>query len=146
MIIFCSTPTASFKFGSQRQHEVRVVCDAFGRERYFVDGELVHSAWSYRFSARRSFQAHGHHIQVNIDVDMKGARGQAIVDGQLVEADLFAAFNEQMRNPPPVRSRKVTIALWVLILLIFYFAFEYRDSKRLPPRDDNYVSVGHTQG
>jgi hypothetical protein len=94
-----------------------VECGYFGGERYYVDEALVLKRWSFSMGGTRQFDAAGHRIEVRVKVGMRGATGDAFVDGQLKASDLFSAFNSALKSQ---RERPVSLwgylGLWVALV------------------------------
>jgi hypothetical protein len=110
-------PSATFRFGPAREHEVSLVCGYFGTERYFVNGRLVRSQWSLHPTGSREFQAFGHRVRIDLSANLKRVEANAFVDGELVATDLFAKLNEQFARQRQPRS------LLVAVLVGFVAAF-----------------------
>ncbi|MES2947154.1 MAG: hypothetical protein V4858_01300 [Pseudomonadota bacterium] len=106
-------PTATFHFGSNNEHEARVVCGYLGAERYFVDGKLAHEHWSLKPKVVRQFEVHGHTIRIDFSANLNEIKAKAFVDGELIAADLFAAWNQWFK------PQRRALALFIT----FSFAF-----------------------
>jgi hypothetical protein len=128
--------TASFHFGPLRQHHAKATFGPIGRERYFVNGHLVHSNWSLALTGVREFIAEGHRVQIRVSVGLRAAHGEAWVDGKLVEPELFAAFNSKLFERRSARRStlrhgrlsfrqwSLRVALWFVVSLLVFKALK----------------------
>lgn len=90
-------PTSTCRFlGKTGEHELTVKCGFFGNETFLVDGKLVHSHFSLRFTGERQFSAEGRMLTVRFTLQSLMTRADVFVDGKLVGEDLFADFNQSM--------------------------------------------------
>lgn len=146
-----STLTASFPIGVPATHEVRIAWSPWGRERYFVDGELVLSAWNLQMSAIRQFGAHGHAIEVRLAMTLTRIDASAYVDGQLVASDLFPDFNAKLqqrtagREPSTGRAWWAEVALWSAIALTAFNGVNYFERRRAGPDKPEYQPLDAAQ-
>lgn len=86
--------TSSFRFGNAEQHEFKVVFSYLGREQYFVNDKLHHSHFSVLPRGVRKFKAHGHEIEIRIDVGFRKLEAVALVDGVVVNDNLLEAAKQ----------------------------------------------------
>ncbi len=125
-------PRASFRFGPTSQHEVEIQCGYFGSEKYFVDGDLILSHWSFKPAGVRRFSVHGHNIEIRLTVTLKGAHADAFVDNPLVAKDLFAEFNGRLaphRSGPPWL---VMVAAWFVVAIAIFTGLKFFDHQPHP--------------
>jgi hypothetical protein len=113
-------PSAAFRFGPSGEHECKIVCDYLGKERYFVDGELVKEQRSMSMSGVREFTAKGYSIAVHVAVHARGATGKAFVNGTPVAENLFSEFNEMLADRDGGWVLLVRIIMWVLGALVVF--------------------------
>ena len=135
-------PSASFQFGSNDEHNFRIVCGYFGKEQYFVNGKLIASFWSFRLHGIRSFNFQGHEIEVHVKVNMKGAFSEAFVDGELKATNLFSDFNSKLTRKRNEPSPFLQVAIWVVLALLFFIILQKVDAKSNTRHDTKtaYVS------
>jgi len=121
-IVFChikiSMPIATFSFGHANEHQVRMVCNYFGRERYFVDEKLVFSRWSLHFRGVREFEAAGHRIRIDLSANIKRVDANGFVDGVLVAPDLFAELNKKFAHQRKPQNFGVMFLIWFVIGIV----------------------------
>jgi hypothetical protein len=121
-------PSASFKFGPEDAHEIKLVCGYLGKEQYFVDGNLVVSYRSFGWNEVRRFNALGHDIEIRVEMSLKGVRADGFVDGELKARNLFSKFNAKItqkhRGPPPM----LKAAIWIVLALLFFAIFRAVDA------------------
>lgn len=112
--------SAFFRFGPSGEHDFRIECGYFGRERYYVNGKLVHSCWSLHLRRSREFQVKGHTVRIDTAIDLKRIEADAFVDGKLVATDLFAEQNERFARQRGLQPRKLGInfVIWFFIGLL----------------------------
>jgi hypothetical protein len=122
-------PSASFRFGLADEHEVKLVCGFFGKEKYFVDGNLAASYWSLRRNEVRSFKAFGRDIEIRINVNLKRIIADAYVDGELRTRDLFSEFNARIGEKRRGPSLRIKVAIWIVLALTFFAIFRAADAK-----------------
>ena len=125
-------PRASFRFGPTSQHEVEIQCGYFGSEKYFVDGGLMLSHWSFKPTGVRRFSVHGHNIEIRLTVTLKGAHADAFVDNTLVAEDLFAEFNGRLvprRSEPPWL---VKVTVWFVVAIAIFTGLKFFDQQPNP--------------
>ena len=118
-------PSASFLFGVNNAHEIKVECGYFGGEKYFVDGVLALSHWSLRPSGVRKFSAHGHDIEIRVSVNHKAARAEALVDGKVVAENLFASFNAKVARHRGGSPWLVKVAVWFVVALAIFWGLKF---------------------
>jgi len=124
-------PSTSFRFGPDAEHEVTVQCGYFGREKYFVDGALVLSHWSFWPSGTRGFAARGHTIQIRLSVGLNAARAEAFVDGELVADDLFAEFNAMVARHGTNFDVPAKVAFWLVVAVAAFAGFRLLTSSNV---------------
>jgi hypothetical protein len=121
-------PSASFKFGPEDEHEIKLVCGYLGKEQYFVDGNLVVCYRSFGWNEVRRFNALGHDIEIRVEMSLKGIRADGFVDGEFKAQDLFSKFNarsaQKRRGPPPM----IKAAIWIVLTLLFFAIFRAADT------------------
>jgi hypothetical protein len=116
--------TAEFRFGPDDEHEFRIVSGYFGRERYYVDDQLLADRWSLSLNAVREFDWENHRIRIEVKTGLKRLDGRAYVDSLLVADDLFAEMNAKLAR----QQRKygywigTIIGLCLVVLLIPWIA------------------------
>jgi len=137
-------PSASFRFGADGAHEVKVQCGYFGSEKYLVNGVTVLSLWSLRPSGVREFSAHGHRIQIRMSVTLKKARAEALVDGRIVSDDLFAEFNSMVAQRMGVVPWLVKVAVWFGIALAVFSGLKLWEKRPNPTIERTASSVLRT--
>ena len=138
-------PRASFRFGPTSQHEVEIQCGYFGSEKYFVDGDLMLSHWSFKPTGVRKFSVHGHNIEIRMTITLKGAHADAFVDKTLVAEDLFAEFNEHLaprRSGPP---RLVKVAVWFVVAIVVFTGLKFFDQQTNPSFERTSNSAAQLQ-
>jgi hypothetical protein len=133
------TTTAPFYFGTSKQHTGKVILSMLGRETYLVDDVVVVQRYSWRWSGCTHFTAHGHRIEVCIGMGFPPS-GEAWVDGELVNGDLFGFERVRTRNrrmdakvkPGAGGGFVWKMVLWTILLVLFTLLFRHLDSP--PPR------------
>ena len=106
-------PKATFRFGPLHEHECRIVCGYFGRERYFVNDAVVLRRWSLWPNGSREFQAVGHLLRIELSANLRRVNAAAFVDGRLVTSDLFAELNARFDSQR--RSLRIVTVLMVAL-------------------------------
>jgi hypothetical protein len=132
-------PSTSFRFGPNVQHKFSIEFGLFGSEKYFIDGNLILSQWSFRLSGVREFTFNGYKIQIRVWMTMTAAYGEALVDGECVASDLFAEFNAKLPkflpdNSSSTRSKNdegmpfvSKFGIWLALVLAILVALKYFD-------------------
>lgn len=108
-------PSASFRFGTENQHELRMECSYFGGERYFVNDKLLHSYWGLHPRITREFQAEGHAVRIDLNANLKRIEVNGFIDGELVAPDLYADLNRQFTQRRKPQNIFITFVIWVVI-------------------------------
>lgn len=111
-------PSATFRFGPAEEHECRMEFSRFGHERYFVDDTLVHEIQSLQMNGEREFRACGHDIRIEARVGSAGTVIRAIVDGQVVNEDVWRKHTRLLRFLASPSGRR----LFVFVSLMVFFA------------------------
>lgn len=112
-------PSAVFRVGPGREHEVRVRFHWFGLESYQVDGRLAARRWSARLRGRRELSVGPHRVVLDVSTHPDDYHCRVFVDGRLAIAELFPDVRARV-----VRWQRVAGAWWLplvfagLILLL----------------------------
>lgn len=99
-------PRAAFMVGAPEAQRMEVNLTWWGREDYYLNGNIILRQWRFSGAGRREFQV-GQYL-VSIAVSAKGAEyfARVFVDGELYIEELFPELRAM------VQSAKPTSYLW----------------------------------
>ena len=95
-------PRAAFNFGS-RPHTMEVEYRWWGREAYFVDGNLLHQRTNLSLAGEREFKVGNHAVRIEVCVGPKEYFTRVYVDGRLHVDELFPQVKarvDKWKKPP----------------------------------------------
>lgn len=125
--------TAEFQFDCTtcaRTHTVRAECGALGKERYWVDGDLLLECRELSLHVERTLQVHAHTLRFVLRTEWPSAKNawvssassQAFVDDVLVVAELFpeinASFDRWRRRVPYLLACGLVLFSVILIAAV----------------------------
>ncbi|MFK3873977.1 hypothetical protein [Pseudoalteromonas rhizosphaerae] len=106
----------------------RVVFSLLGFEKYYYDGQLLLSRWSFKFKDRLSFEVGNDVVEINVVLSHKSFSTQAIINGGLVVTELFPEFKAQLQAPRKGLDYKgmlTNLVMWFVIAFVFMLIFQW---------------------
>ena len=100
-----------------------VIWNWWGREEYRFNGELLAHYWSAAFSGERRFEVPGHVVRIAFAVRGQDYIARAYVDDQVRVAELFPELQMKTQRKVPLKSRLITIAIWMVIGMVGSYVY-----------------------
>lgn len=97
---------------------MEVRCSWWGREEYYVNGELLHRQWNLSLAGQREFRIAGHAIRIDISVGPKEYFTRVYLDGQLYIEELFPHVKAQVESSKRISSYVVPAVSAALIAAV----------------------------
>lgn len=111
--------------------EFKVVFSFFGTEKFYYDGQLLLSRWSFKLNDRLSFDLGNSVVEINIMLSRKRWSTQAFVNNKLVVDELFPDVKSKLETPNngmTSRSTLGNVVLWLVLAIGFMFLFQWLQS------------------
>lgn len=127
--------TVQFRFGDAKQHLCKVILGIAGHETYLVNDVVMLKNFSWRFGGVARFTAHGHAVEVHVRVGLP-PQGKAIVDGVLINDDLFGFKRLKKRERRLSRIGQLKsgsgslvskILVWAVVVALLVLLFKQFD-------------------
>ncbi|MEO4049419.1 hypothetical protein AAFN46_20355 [Pseudomonas sp. CAU 1711] len=109
----------------------------FGREKYYVDGQLIEKRWNLYFTGTRKFKIGSRDVQININCIPTNYYCQLFVDNKLHAEQLFPEINKKIKihaeKRKAIEPRIKVAKAFIVALVICAIAVTVYNEVRLAP-------------
>lgn len=124
-------PRNTFSFGTANSHTMEVDYRWWGRETYFVDGELLESKWNLSFVGIREFHIGDHKVRIEVSCGTKEYFTRVFVDDQVHLEELFPDFKVNAAKwNTSLYSFMKNMGRILIVAVCIFFAVWFMDAQK----------------